>query len=172
MRIREARARDALELVDLRRRVVAEGRWFISDPDELDVSVDDMIQTAALLAGSDRGTLLVARDGGRVVGFLSLRAPPFRRMAHVVKLEIAVDPSVRGRGIGRSLLLEGIGWAGRSSVVRKIGLSVFADNTRAIGLYRSLGFQQEGHRRAEYRMADGTFRDDLLLFLPVDDLAV
>ena len=44
---------------------------------------------------------------------------------------------------------------------------MFADNTRAVELYRRLGFEEEGRRVREYKLADGTYRDDLLLYRTV-----
>ena len=40
--------------------------------------------------------------------------------------------------------------------VHKVELEVFPDNAAAIGLYRSLGFEQEGLRRDHYRREDGS----------------
>jgi ribosomal protein S18 acetylase RimI-like enzyme len=167
VRVREASARDALEIVELRRRVVAEDRWFISEAGELDLEVEETLRVIALLKGSSSGTLRVARLDGRVVGFLSLRPPPFRRMRHVVKLEIAVAHGHRGEGIGRRLMEAALGWARATPGIDKVGLAVFADNERALALYRAFGFVEEGRRLREYKMADGSWRDDLLLALDV-----
>lgn len=153
--------------MELRRQVVAEERWFISQAGEMDLDVEDTLRIISLLRGSPEGTLRVARVDGRVVGFVSLRAPPFRRMRHVVKLEVAVAHGMRGEGVGRLLLDDAIAWARSQPGIDKIGLAVFADNARALALYRALGFVDEGRRVAEYKMADGTLRDDLLMALDV-----
>ncbi|MCA9568925.1 MAG: GNAT family N-acetyltransferase [Myxococcales bacterium] len=144
--------------------MIAEERWFIASAGELDMELPDMVRDIATLRGSNRGHLLVARVDGRVAGYLVLRAPPWRRTSHVVKLEILVDARYRGEGVGRALLQAGIAWAESAPGIEKIGLSVFADNERALALYRSLGFQEEGRRLREYRMDDGTYRDDVLLY--------
>ena len=74
-----------------------------------------------------------------------------------------LNPLHRGRGVGRALLTAGLEWAIENPTIEKVGLSVFSDNERAIALYRLLGFEEEGCRRGEYRMDDGSYRDDLLL---------
>jgi putative acetyltransferase len=56
-----------------------------------------------------------------------------------------------------------VDWAGAVGIT-KLNLAVFPDNERAIGLYRSLGFVEEGRARAEVRMPDGQ-RDLLLMGL-------
>ena len=49
--------------------------------------------------------------------------------------------------------------------VLRVELNVHANNTRAIALYRSMGFEHEGSRRAFLRADDGTFVDDHLMGL-------
>ena len=62
-----------------------------------------------------------------------------------------------------------IDW-GRAVGLAKLTLRVFPDNERAIGLYRSLGFQDEGLVRGEVRMPSGD-RDLLLMGLDLSDRA-
>lgn len=68
-------------------------------------------------------------------------------------MTIATTEAARGRGIGRTLLGEGIDWAidqGAST----IHLEVDENNAAALGLYRSLGFEEWGRRPDYYPGAD------------------
>ena len=56
-----------------------------------------------------------------------------------------------------------------ASPLEKLSLAVYAHNLPALSLYRALGFQEEGRRVGEYRFADGSLRDDVLMALPVRD---
>ena len=47
--------------------------------------------------------------------------------------------------------------------MEKLSLSVFSDNDRAIALYEASGFGIEGRREREYRLADGSYRGDVLM---------
>lgn len=63
---------------------------------------------------------------------------------------IGVSAAVRGRGLGRVLMLRLIAEAhARGS--RQVFLEVRADNPSAQGLYRSLGFEELGIRRGYYQ---------------------
>ena len=165
LRLREALPTDAAALVALYRDVLAEGRYFITRLGELS---DTPERRAAMLRGfarQDNAACLIAhRRDGPLLGMISIRGGTLSRMRHVGKLEILVSAEARGQGVGRALMVAGLAWAEENPVLRKVGLSVFADNTRAVALYRSLGFEEEGHRRGEYIESDGTLRDDLLLY--------
>ena len=52
--------------------------------------------------------------------------------------------------------------------VEKIELMVRATNLRAIHLYQSLGFTDEGRIRRRVKTADGTYHDDIAMGLFVD----
>ena len=163
-RVEEARQRDALAALDLYRKVLGEERWFITRGDEYTFSLEEMSQRVADLCASHNSTFLVARSPKlQVVGMLLVFGGALSRMRHTGKLEILVDHAQRGTGVGRALLTAGLEWAVANPVLEKLGLSVFSDNERALSLYRGFGFEQEGRRKGEYRMADGTYRDDLLL---------
>ncbi|KAA8965285.1 ribosomal protein S18-alanine N-acetyltransferase [Mycobacterium sp.] len=92
---------------------------------------------------------VAARDGGTVVGYAGIarlgRTPPFEYEVHTV----GVDPAYQGRGIGRRLLGELLGFAGDAVVY----LEVRTDNAAAIALYRSAGFTTVGLRRRYYRVS-------------------
>ena len=95
--------------------------------------------------------------------FFDARGGSLLRLRNTGKLEVMVHPDWRGQGIGRALLEAGLAWA-EGSPLHKVGLAVFATNERALHLYTELGFREEGRRPREYRMEDGTLRDDVLLY--------
>src|SRR5947199_112393 len=70
-----------------------------------------------------------------LVGFSSFRARPLVNIH-----DIAVSPAARGQGIGRQLLVA-VEADARALGCSKVTLEVRSDNVRAMGLYRSVGFQ-------------------------------
>jgi len=75
---------------------------------------------------------------------------------------VLVCPECRGNGYGKEmseLLLE---YAFDHMNLNRIYLEVFADNTRAVSLYKSLGFLEEGLLR-EHVFADGRYCDVSIL---------
>src|SRR5436190_16334836 len=70
-----------------------------------------------------------------LVGFSSFRGKPLINIH-----DIAVSPNTRGKGVGRQLLAAVQAEASALGCC-KVTLEVRSDNTRAMGLYRSVGFK-------------------------------
>ena len=158
-----AEPRHAEDVHALRQAVLAEGLYFLG---RVDHSAEALSRTrhAIYEHGADPHSLyLVARCQGELVGVLTLSCPPFSRLRHLVRLEVYLAEGVRGLGLGRGLLQSGITWAIAHPRIHKLSLAVMADNARAIALYTSLDFREEGRRLGEVREADGTLRDDVLM---------
>lgn len=103
--------------------------------------------------------LLVAERDGRMLGNAGLQpAGAALRRRHVASLGIVVAAEAQGQGVGRALLQALCDYADRWAQILRIELTVFADNERAIRLYRSMGFEHEGTHRA-YAMRDGRYAD-------------
>ena len=107
-----------------------------------------------------QGPRLVAVAGGDVVGMASLHAQGSLRRGHVRGLAIAIAPAWQGQGLGRQLMTRLLDWADNWGGVLRTELFVHADNPRAIALYRSLGFVEEGRHRG-YALKDGRYVDSL-----------
>lgn len=79
-------------------------------------------------------------EHGTRVGHIGLvfTEPTAARVVRVI-----VDPALRGRGLGRQLMTAVIEQS-RALGVTALSLWVVAENATAIGLYRSLGFEDRG----------------------------
>jgi putative acetyltransferase len=160
--VRRATPADAASLVEHIRAIVSEPvRTTPLDPDEvMDVATERA--RVEQFASSSRAIMLVAQDGGQIVGELTIRCiSPRRTLQHVASLGMSVRASHRRRGIGRALLEHGIEWC-RSIGITRLELYVFADNAPAIALYEALGFQHEGRRRQVVKLGE-TYIDDLVM---------
>lgn len=148
--------------------MLAEGRWFLADPDEVSLSLESVEAELVELDQSANGRIFVATRGARLEGACWLRGGRLRRLRHEASLELMVAREARGRGVGRRLLRETLAWAEGQPGLLRVVLSVMADNERAIALYRREGFVEEGRRVGAVREADGRLRDDLLMARAVD----
>lgn len=165
--IASARPEDAGPIALLYGGVIGEERWFITAAEEHSLGPERMLEQLLDRQRRDNAIDLVARLDRALVGALCLAGGPLRRTSHVGRLELFVAEAARGHGVGRALLASAIEWAEANPRLQKLSLSVFEDNARAVALYRSMGFLDEGRRVGEYRERDGTLRNDLLLWRPV-----
>lgn len=100
---------------------------------------------------------LVACVNDEIVGSLGLVVAE-RRRSHAAELGMAVADGWQGRGIGSALLQAALELADRWLNVRRLELTVYADNAIAIRLYKKFGFEVEGLLR-RYAFRDGAFVD-------------
>lgn len=100
---------------------------------------------------------LVAELDGQIVGNGGLHRQVGRRQ-HVGILGLGVRDACRRRGIGTALLAALVDTADNWLDLRRLELTVFADNAPAIALYERFGFAREGLHRA-YAYRDGAYAD-------------
>jgi putative acetyltransferase len=101
---------------------------------------------------------LVAEIDGRVVGTLSLHVEANPRRRHSAGIGMGVHDEFQGRGVGSALLTAAIALGDDWLGLRRIELTVYVDNARAIRLYERHGFEIEGTAR-DFAFRDGAFVD-------------
>lgn len=106
-------------------------------------------------------TRLGAVMDGKLIGVAGLTRLEGRR-SHVGTIFIAVHDAFHGRGAGGALMGAMIGIADNWMGLHRLELTVFADNTRAIGLYERFGFAREGLHR-DFAFRDGAYADTLAM---------
>jgi putative acetyltransferase len=158
--VRPARPKDARSFFEMWSAVVAEGRFV--RPDETRQPVRFYRRAFKRSWSPDRADL-VAVDGRRIVGHLTVAREDGSVNRHVASLGIAVGESWRGRGVGSALMQEAIRWA-RQMGVEKLALSVYPDNAAAREMYRRFGFVEEGCLTGHSKKAIG-YRDEILMGL-------
>lgn len=157
--IRPARASDASAVTRLLAGIYREERYFVGDGPGTSASLAARIG----MDDSQRSLYLVAVRGPAVVGWCELHRSPAWRLEHVAVLTLAVSPSERRNGVGRSLLREAYAWCRKVGVL-KVSLHVRAGNDAAIALYGSEGFALEGREVGQVRLEPGgRFEDNLIM---------
>lgn len=161
--IRNARPEDAPRLAAAERAIARVPGMLASRPEEIS---DDAVRRAILnLEDPGRGIYLVAERAGTIVGHALLEALSLAVTSHVVRLTIAVHEGHQGQGIGRALMDELLRWARSNPRVEKVELQVRSSNDRAIALYRSLGFVEEGRKTRRLKISPDTYLDDVYMAL-------
>jgi ribosomal protein S18 acetylase RimI-like enzyme len=163
VRIRAAVIDDAPTLAAAEIETAQTPGMLASRPDELNANAF-AARIAALEAPGNRGRYIVAVDEQNVIiGHALLDPMALARTAHTFRLTIVVHPGNTDRGVGRALLNDLQQWAQNDSRADKIELTARVTNARAIHLYRSCGFVEEGRFIKRIKLEDDTYIDDVAM---------
>lgn len=116
---------------------------------------------------SKQGLMLVGveEETSELVAEMHASRYALRIFEHILtSLTIVVKPTFQGRGVGKSLFTAFLREVDdKWPEVGRIELESRSTNQKSIGLYKSLGFVQEGRMVNKTRNADGRYEDSLLL---------
>lgn len=166
--IREVVESDAARMVRLMHTLLDETPFMLRLPHEQRETPAEESRYLRHLRASGNSIALFAEDDGLPCATLIVTGGGLSRLAHVGYLGMGVLRRYWGAGIGRAILEAAIDWARDHEVIRKLSLQVFENNRRAVRLYRSLGFQEEGRLHREVR-EEGRFIDMIQMALFVDE---
>jgi RimJ/RimL family protein N-acetyltransferase len=165
--IREAAIADAGQLIAHTRGILAEPQWSITEPGEFQVTAKQEEEWIAGFRQRPHNILLVADFGTpqspRIAGTVNFSTQPRFRVRHRGRLGIGVQATYRGLGVGAALLQVLLDWAKAEPDLERIELSVFGHNEGAIRLYRKLGFVVEARLLRAFKLADGSYYDEIMM---------
>lgn len=114
------------------------------------------------LSGNDYAYVAEIEEESKVVGFVNLNVSLNPRTRHVGSIGVIVNSDYQGMGIGRKLL-ENILYIGDSYLMlKRIELTVYTHNERAVKLYESLGFVIEGCKKFA-SVYEGKYADEYMM---------
>ncbi len=136
MLIREAREDDWPAIWPFLHEIVAAGETYTYDRDLTEPQARDL-----WMVGPPGRTVVAVDDDGTVLGTANMYRNKAGGGSHIASASFMVDPRKSGRGTGRALGRDMLGWA-RSAGFRGVQFNaVVESNTRAVALWKSLGFQ-------------------------------
>jgi L-amino acid N-acyltransferase YncA len=137
--VRDARAEDWPRIWPFFSQIVKAADTFAYDE-----HMDEPEARAVWMVGDPARTTVAVDGEGAVVGTANMYANRAGAGAHVASGSFMVAPGRWGRGAGRALCEDMIAWA-RERGFRAIQFNAVVEtNTRAVELYRSLGFEVIG----------------------------
>ena len=166
--IRTATPADARAFRDFQLKVFADSEYMIHQPEEYKRTARDEKRTLKARSDSPDQLYLLAESGGRIVGLVTSRVDSRQRVAHTIRVGLAVDREWRGKRLGEALLRVFIDWAAATPGLMRIELNVTDGNEPAQRLYKKLRFEEEGRRKGAIRLGDKEYRDDIIMCRHLD----
>lgn len=151
--LRLTQPEDATNIIDYIKEIADEpdnGTSF-SSSDEVDwteAQVRERIKNQ--LEADNRLALLAVDEVGNIIGTLNCDPSGPRGYRHTVSIGIAVRLDWRDQGVGTALMRSALDWCASNKTIKRVELTVFTNNRRAIHVYEKLGFVREGVRKSVY----------------------
>ncbi|MEN1935826.1 GNAT family N-acetyltransferase [Paenibacillus sp. 102] len=156
--IREIQVDDAATFLQLGKQLDEETSYMLLEPGERDTTVEQQKNMLKRFIENYNSTIFVAVEEEQLVGFILANGGDVQRNTHAAAIVIGILQEYSGKGIGRALFKEVEIWA-RLHDVWRLELTVMAHNTRAQALYKKVGFEQEGIKKASL-IVDGKNIDE------------
>jgi RimJ/RimL family protein N-acetyltransferase len=159
MIIRRLRSADAAAYLELVNKTDAESDFMMQEPGERQMTPFQLI--ISLNTGGNN--IFVAEDDGKLIGQLVAFNMYGRnkRVVHVLHIGISILKSYWGKGVGTKLFEYMKKWAIENGT-KRLELSVMTHNERGIALYKKMGFEIEGTKKASI-FVNGKYVDEYLM---------
>lgn len=165
--IRRAAKADAGAILHFINTVSKETDFLTFGQGEFPFSLEQEETFLEAISGKVNSLCLLAEVDGAVIGSLTFTGGERPRVAHVGEVGISILQQYWGYGLGKELMSCLLEWCNESGIIRKVNLRVRTDNSRAIHLYKKLGFVEEGLIK-RYFLINGTLFDSLLMGYLID----
>lgn len=162
--VRKANLEDASRILQIQKDVVEEGVFLTTSPDEFDKTVAQQRDWMGKILDNDKETMLVAETSQGIVGWIVFLSPNRTKLSHTGSFGMMIDKGFRDKGIGKLLIKRLLDWAELNPLIEKVSLGVFSINKRAIALYKKMEFIEEGRKIKEFKMDNGEYVDDILMY--------
>lgn len=139
--IKLAGPEDAAKVLAFLRQTATESNA-VQVPHLLDVSLEQEADNIKMINQFDDCVVMLAMLGDEPVGIVTVMM--LADHPEVGELGVVVEKKYWRNGIGQLLVDEAEYWFENYSSLKKLVLSVFADNSPAIALYRKLHFEETG----------------------------
>jgi RimJ/RimL family protein N-acetyltransferase len=165
--IRKAVPEDAANLITLMNVAGGETDFLSFGGGAINMPIEAESRYIQNILNNSTCLMLVAEVDGEIAGMLDFCSVPRERVKHCGEFGMMVKKSFWGIGIGRRLLKEMLSWAKGTGIIRKINLKVREGNTRAMELYRRMGFKDQGFSSREL-LIDGIFYGVYFMGIEID----
>ena len=157
--LRNGEIADGKEVYEVFNTTHGETDYMLSYPDENSFDAEEEGEFLKEKAENPREIEIVARIDGKVVGTAGIESIGAKdKVSHRAEFGISVLKEYWGLGLGRALTEACIKCA-KEAGYYQLELNAVAENSRAISMYRSLGFEEFGRNPAGFKSRYSGFQE-------------
>lgn len=160
-----AQEKDAQQMIDFMKIIASETNFMLRYPEEVKDDLEFEKKIISDMLNNERGLFLTVFDGDRIVANSHISLDfDFIKMRHRCDFGIGIIQEYCDSGLGTIMMEKVIGKA-KAMGFEQMELGVFADNKRAIALYKKMGFKEYGRLPKACKLKDGTYIDQVCMVL-------
>lgn len=134
--IRERKREDVTEFCEFLSKLDNEAEFMLFEKGERNINKEDILEKIDAIA--DIGDICsIAKVENTIIGYVVAVREKFIRTKHVANIVIGILEDYCGKGIGTIFFQNILDWANKNGV-KRLELTVIAENKRAINLYKIL----------------------------------
>ena len=166
LQISRPRGENAAEILEYLKIVGGETHFLLMDENGLGISEEREAKILEAAYVEPRGGMHFGKINREIACMFSLSCHPRRRLAHTGEIALSVRKKYWHIGVG-SAIMEALIELAKEASLKNVELGVYADNERAIALYRRFGFEEIGRHRGKMYV-DGEYYDEILMDLHIE----
>jgi len=166
--LRSPLLQDAASMIHYLKQTGAETEFVLRYPEECTLSLKQEEQYLENLRSSDDQLMIVCTVEDELAGSAQIYFYPQLKMKHRARIAIGLIQKYWGLGIGTAMFEEMID-AAKKRGIRQLELDVIEGNTRAVALYKKMGFEQVAVKPNAILLKDGTMLDEWMMIKMLKD---
>ena len=166
LQIFRPRGENAAEILEYLKTIGGETHFLLMDENGLGISEEREAKILEAAYVEPRGGMHFGKINREIACMFSLSCHPRRRLAHTGEIALSVRKKYWHIGVG-SAIMETLIELAKEASLKNVELGVYADNERAIALYRRFGFEEIGRHRGKMYV-DGEYYDEILMDLHIE----
>jgi len=153
---------DAKLLMDYFIKINSETKFLGREPKDIKLTLKKEKELLKKYNESKTDTMILGLLDGKLVGTCSVNVSNASRTKHNGTLGIGLFKKFNSKGIGTIMFTELIEYC-KQIGLEQVDLRVHADNLKARGLYKKLGFKECGVLKNYEKYKDGSYSDIMLM---------
>lgn len=159
MEVRLIELSDAEKFVNFYDKLVRETDYLLPTVEESSKTVEQ--QENSIKKCCDYKQVFVAVENDKIIGFMGISRSPMSKVKHIANFAIGVLSNYRKRGVASKLMSFAESWL-KDKGVKRVEMTVIAENKPAITCYEKNGYKHEGTREKSISM-NGKLYDELFM---------